>query len=141
MVNNEDHAKYKTAFNNQKSQSKERGIVWQLTFDEWLSWWGDDIANRGRGKDKLQMQRYSDTGPYALGNIKKGFPVDNASTAASVARNKKTERAKKAHEAFLDSLMFSESKEAPDEETYKDEHWTPAGDYTGHNYLHKSLDG
>lgn len=58
-----------------------RRIEWELTFEQWVEWWGDDIELRGQGSDNLQMQRINDTGPYALGNIVKGTPKQNTATA------------------------------------------------------------
>jgi hypothetical protein len=103
-------------FHNQKSNAKRRGIEWHLTFPEWVEWWGKDIDKRGSGHDKLQMQRFGDLGPYALGNIKKGFPMENSATWSKRAATNKANRAKIAHEKFLDALMFAQSKEPRDEE-------------------------
>ena len=68
------------AYRSQQSNAKARGISWELTFHQWCTWWGDDIGKRGAGHDKLCMQRVADTGPYALDNIRKGYPLDNALT-------------------------------------------------------------
>lgn len=106
----------KAKFASQKNGAKSRGIEWQLTFQEWLDWWGDDIARRGSGHDCLQMQRYGDQGPYAIGNIKKGHPRDNTSTWVRVQKNKKSNKAKLEHEQWLDALMNLPSKEEPDPE-------------------------
>jgi len=58
-------------YTSQKGHAKHRGIEFNLTFEEWMDWWGDDFDKRGRGKDDLVMARIGDTGPYELGNIKK----------------------------------------------------------------------
>jgi len=58
------------AFNSQKQRAKERGIAWDLSFDEWSTIWGDKIVNRGRRRDQLCMARLGDAGPYAVGNVK-----------------------------------------------------------------------
>lgn len=107
--------KLKASFHSQKAGAKRRGVAWELTFDQWLAWWGTDIELRGTGHGNLQMQRYGDTGPYALGNIKKGRPVENSATWQRVLNNKKAGKAKREHEEFLDALMFAKSTEAPDE--------------------------
>lgn len=75
-------------FNGQKVNAKKRGIEWNLTFKQWCDFWGGDIEKRGRGHDKLQMQRYSDKGGYEIGNIKKGYPYQNSKTAGNVKKNK-----------------------------------------------------
>ncbi len=101
-------------FNQQKAAAKRRGIVWRLTFDQWVQWWGDDIIKRGKAAECLQMCRFADSGPYALGNIYKGYPRDNMKTAGNVRREKAAAKAKAAHQAQLDALMFAPSKEAQD---------------------------
>ena len=73
--------KYHKAYQAQKSSARSRRIEWNLTFREWREWWGTDIDNRGRGADQLQMQRFNDSGPYALWNISKGTPAQNVATA------------------------------------------------------------
>jgi len=75
-----DIEKARTAYYSQMSHAKARGIGWEITFQEWLDWWGEDLDRRGRGKDQLSMQRIRDRGPYKLGNIEKGYPRDNAHT-------------------------------------------------------------
>lgn len=103
------------AFYQQRSGAKRRGIEWLLTFDEWLAWWGDDLSKRGGGHDKLQMQRFGDSGPYALGNIKKGYPADNSKTVRIVRQNKRTAALGKAREAALDRAMFMASAPSSDD--------------------------
>ncbi|WP_186263308.1 hypothetical protein [Burkholderia gladioli] len=98
-------AKYKIAFQTQRHNAARRGIGWELTFEQWLDWWGDDIERRGVGPEKLQMQRFGDSGPYALGNIKKGVPKENARTAALVLQNRKSQERKREHQAELDALI------------------------------------
>lgn len=74
---------YKDKFNIQKYHAHKRGIEWQLTFEEWLAWWGDDITKRGRKSGQLVMARIGDVGPYALSNIKKITVNDNHKEADS----------------------------------------------------------
>lgn len=82
-------------FQSQRSGAMTRRIGWELTFEQWLEWWGDDVDRRGRGPNDLQMQRINDAGPYALGNIVKGTPKQNAATA--------NEQAGIRHAALVDS--------------------------------------
>lgn len=58
-------------FLTQRNNAKKRNIEWQLTFDEWITWWLNTghYHERGRGKGKYLMSRYGDTGPYSLDNI------------------------------------------------------------------------
>ena len=76
-------------FAKQRRNVLARGIEWQLTFQEWLDFWGDDLDNRGPRFWQLVMQRPCDKGPYAIGNIRKGTPRQNVLTRAAMARNKK----------------------------------------------------
>jgi len=65
----------------QKSNAQQRGIDWHFTYDSWVEWWGDDIALRGKGKDKLVMARNNDTGPYHPDNVRKLYGWENCSEA------------------------------------------------------------
>jgi hypothetical protein len=100
-----DIKKLKVLYASQKSSAKRRGIEWQLTFDQWIEWWGEDVERRGVGHNCLQMQRFGDKGPYAIGNIKKGYPRDNRATWARVNENKKTAKAAKDREQWVEALM------------------------------------
>lgn len=106
--------KHLKAFKSQKAGAAARGIGWELTFEEWLSFWGNDIDRRGSGRNSLQMQRFADTGPYALGNIRKGVPKQNSATYSAMHQNRKSEKAAREHQKRLDALMFAPS--APDYE-------------------------
>ncbi|CAG9205621.1 conserved hypothetical protein [Burkholderia gladioli] len=104
-------AKYKIAFQTQRHNAGRRGIEWELTFEQWLDWWGDDIERRGVHPHNLQMQRIADSGPYALGNIKKGHPKQNAQTRAVVLRNRQGCEAVQLRRERDERLMEQESGE------------------------------
>lgn len=108
--------KLKRDYSAQKSNAARRGIEWKLTFQEWIDWWGVDIEMRGSRRDSLQMQRFHDKGPYEIGNIKKGRPADNSKTNGICQANKRTEARRLAHEEYLNSLIFSPSKDERDSE-------------------------
>jgi hypothetical protein len=63
--------KDRSAYASQKSHAKQRGIPFNLTFEEWFDWWQatGHYHERGRNKHCYVMARYNDTGPYQLGNI------------------------------------------------------------------------
>ena len=111
-----DRQAARRAFAQQRRGAAARGIGWKLTFEQWLAWWGDDLKLRGRGTNGLQMQRFADTGPYALGNIRKGHPLDNARTAGRMRRLKNTMKAKAELEARLDAAEPGESRDWQDED-------------------------
>jgi hypothetical protein len=96
-------------FNQQKSCADARGIELQLTFEQWVTWWGDDIKFRGKRAGQLQMQRFRDQGPYAIGNIKKGTPQQNAKTAGALRRNRSQTSAAERHQRDLDACIYATS--------------------------------
>ena len=67
----------RTAYYTQKINAKKRGISFELTFEEWVDWWGEDWDRRGRCKTELVMARNGDTGAYSLDNIYKSTASDN----------------------------------------------------------------
>ncbi len=74
----------KTAYSQQKFHATRRGIDWNLTFEQWIEWWGDDIDKRGRGADLLCMARHGDAGPYEIGNIYKATMQENLDHAKQI---------------------------------------------------------
>ena len=68
------------AFNSQRHNAKRRGIEWEMTFKEWCDFWADDIDRRGPRRDQLGMHRIMDSGPYKIGNVRKGHPRENVKT-------------------------------------------------------------
>ena len=79
-----DTSKARSAYLSQKSNAARRGIEFHLTLEQWMEFWGDDLARRGPGRYELGMQRPCDSGPYAVGNIRKGTPKDNGRTRAAM---------------------------------------------------------
>ena len=53
----------------QRHTSKQRGIRFELTFEEFVTFWGFNFDRRGKGLDDLCMGRFGDEGPYRVGNI------------------------------------------------------------------------
>lgn len=103
--------KLRAAYSAQRFNALRRGIGWQLTFEEWIAWWGDDIDKRGRGRHDLQMQRPHDSGPYALWNIVKGTPKRNGETRGLCQLAKRCDEGRAAVEDALDRAMWEESRE------------------------------
>lgn len=54
-----------------KYRSLNRGIDFQLSFEEWWNIWDQSGKwdQRGRGSGCYVMCRVNDTGPYAIGNV------------------------------------------------------------------------
>jgi len=65
------------AYLGQRHTSNQRGVVFSITFEEWVGWWGADFAKRGRKNQDLSMCRYGDCGPYEMGNIYKDTNIGN----------------------------------------------------------------
>lgn len=68
----------------QMDMAAKRGIVWQFTFESWLTWWGDDLGRRGPGADELNMARYGDAGPYSPANCYKATRRENTREQCSI---------------------------------------------------------
>jgi len=63
------------AFNQQRVTARKRGIEFRLTYEEWCSWWKQQLGPdwfqlRGPYKGQYVMARYYDDGDYTLNNIK-----------------------------------------------------------------------
>ena len=104
-------------FHSQKHAAIRRGIGWELTFKQWLEWWGEDYRRRGRGQNQLQMQRRLDSGPYAPGNIVKGTPRQNQRTRSAVLQNRRALENKLAHEAEIDARPATSDDYEPEDES------------------------
>jgi hypothetical protein len=68
-------------YRSQRDSAIKRGIEFQFTFEEWNSWWGQDIVNRGRKAGQLVMARIGDQGPYHPDNVVKKACGDNVREA------------------------------------------------------------
>jgi hypothetical protein len=91
---------YRAKFNQQRTAARRSGIDWQITFEEWYEWWGDDIDRRGKGHGNVQMQRVLGTGPISLSNIRKGYPNDNTNRCANIRSTVKAKFAAERKERF-----------------------------------------
>lgn len=56
----------------QVSHAKQRGIAFELTFEQWLVIWfqSGKFEQRGCRSHQYVMARFEDRGPYAVGNVK-----------------------------------------------------------------------
>ncbi len=124
QLRNDGLDEHRVAFISQKSQAERRGIEWGLTFEQWLEWWGADLAQRGCRAHELSMQRFKDEGPYALGNVYKGTPQQNADTRELVRPVKKARRIAARINVQLDAEMRSSTVgKRRDEVESEDETW------------------
>jgi len=70
---------YLKAYTQQKSNAKQRGVEFVLTFDEWKQIWlySGKWEQRGRGAEKYCMCRVGDAGCYQVGNVFIGLGKHN----------------------------------------------------------------
>lgn len=61
-----------SAFTQQRSKARQRGIEFLLTFEEWLMIWekSGKWDQRGCRKDQYVMARFGDDGPYKVSNVR-----------------------------------------------------------------------
>jgi len=78
------------AYNMQKNMAINRGIEWDLTFEQWKQWWGDDIVNRGKGPGKLVMGRIDTSEPYTWNNLNKVSHAENCIRSTKGVPTKKS---------------------------------------------------
>lgn len=59
-------------FNVQRNDARRRGIVWDLTFEQWLIIWLESghWLQRGAKAGCYVMARNGDAGPYAVNNVR-----------------------------------------------------------------------
>src|SRR5574343_918767 len=59
------------AYREQKKAADKRGILWRMTFPEWVGVWDESghWESRGRGRGKFCMARHGDAGAYEVGNV------------------------------------------------------------------------
>ena len=112
----------KRIWHRQYRQATDRNIEWQLTFDEWLTWWqqqlGPDwLAKRGKGKGRYVMARFNDCGPYAIGNIKCELFEDNIRESA-LRRIGKLNSFFGRHHTTKSKLQISTTKRGVPRKTY-----------------------
>lgn len=65
------------AYLDQRACAKRRKIEFNLTFEEWVDFWGEDFRKRGIRRKDLHMCRYDDIGAYEVGNIYKDTQENN----------------------------------------------------------------
>lgn len=132
-----DITKYRQAYYTQKCNAQRRGIEFLLTFKEWCDFWGEDIDRRGNGPYDLQMQRHADTGPYAVGNIRKGTPKQNSATYQKMRRKRECDQSAQELQAALDAAM-NEPSRLPHDSDGREPHYFNLGIKSSyrHRYFH-----
>ena len=107
-----DRNTFRIRYHSQKCAAGKRNIEWHFTFETWLEWWGDDLANRGRKKGQLVMARQGDVGPYHPNNVRKITMNENISEAnfGRIQTEEHSMNKGKARKAAWDKLKEMEMK-------------------------------
>ena len=94
----------KQRFQTQKWHAvNNRGIEWNLTFEEWLDIWGDKITQRGRGTGKYNMCRINDIGPYSIDNVFIDLHEDNANNGNHKSKMRKVKIHGKTYNSIVEA--------------------------------------
>ena len=88
--------KLRLAFQSQRAKAGHRGILFLLSFDEWLRIWQDSghLPERGCRRGLYVMARPGDRGAYEVGNVKIIKSGENLSEAHLGVPKSETHRAK-----------------------------------------------
>jgi hypothetical protein len=80
--------KFRQKYHEQGAQASSRGIMFLLTFEEWLNLWktSGQLHNRGIKKGQYVMGRFKDSGPYKLGNVR---IISNSQNSREVWENRR----------------------------------------------------
>ena len=62
---------YWTQYTMQKNAATQRQIRWNLSYEDWIDFWGDDVEKRGRKPDSLVMGITDKNIGFHVGNIYK----------------------------------------------------------------------
>lgn len=81
---------YMLEYEAQRNMAIYRKIEWNITYDEWIAWWGDNIDKRGRKTNDLVMGRKDPRGPYSLENIVLRTHRENVINGTNQSYNKRT---------------------------------------------------
>lgn len=69
-------AQIRACFANQRCSARKRkdfmgnSIEWKLTYEQWLSIWGEQLKERGKKAHQKVMARIDDLGNYEVGNVR-----------------------------------------------------------------------
>lgn len=70
---------YLREYHMQKATAKQRNVPFELTFEEWKDWWGEDVDRRGRNHPEAMVMALIEPAlGYRLGNIEKRTKGDHS---------------------------------------------------------------
>lgn len=114
---NKDISHYKQIFSSARSKARRAGVSWNLSFDEWLEWWGKDLDKMGRGQNDLRMVRISESEPFSLENLRKVDAIQLGKILSSRHRNKACSAYSDENIFRKDAMVYSPSKDDDDDST------------------------
>ena len=114
----------RSAYASQKSHAKQRGIIFNLSFEQWYDWWQSTghYAQRGRKANCYVMARINDVGPYELVNIYCCTVAENARTGNKLNPRKISEKTREA--ALKANTGRNHSKASRDKMSTSQSKWT-----------------
>ncbi len=87
--------------------AKQRGIAFDLTYEQWLEIWGEKLEKRGVKAGQLGMLRTRDEGGYSLGNVRIGTPRENMQEAAVARKVKRSQIPKEKDSKYIEPVRTS----------------------------------
>lgn len=117
------------AYYHQAYNARDRGIAFEITFDEWWNIWEKWFHMRGRGKNALCMARKNDSGPYAVGNVYLTTNLGNALDVkperrkrpdTTLSDDERIARQQKRDRWMKKAPKFSENGDLPSHISYKE---------------------
>jgi hypothetical protein len=63
-----EESEYREKYLKNKDTAYNRGIPWELSFEQWMGLWAERIGERGPYKGQYVLCRKNDLGGYAIGN-------------------------------------------------------------------------
>lgn len=112
--------KARRAYYSQKSAARQRGIAFELSFEEWWDIWlsSGRWEQRGSRAGQYCMARKLDRGGYSVGNVDIVTVFDNVVTRMEVQRDRKLRRrvgtkvsAWTEHTSSIEDLLIEEQEQ------------------------------
>lgn len=94
-------------YKKQKYNAKQRGIAFDLTYEQWLEIWGEKLEKMGVKAGQLGMLRTRDEGGYSLGNVRIGTPRENMQEAAVARKVKRSQIPKEKDSKYTEPVRTS----------------------------------
>lgn len=87
-----DHTTPKARFQQHKRSAQQRGIEFELSFEQWWELWEPHWERRGQKSQDMCMCRKADQGGYTLGNVRIATNKENHQERALEYRTRHAQR-------------------------------------------------